>query len=208
MTHGQLSNVLNIGGDPHSSGPWSDIAHGLLWVLDKQTRKSVNFDGTTWAAVNEPLISYDVGVWANGNRSEFWLVYGLQGVFLWDQSQSRWAEVKRPKRDASVYEPYGVVGVLPIGSAPTFIVRHGPCETVTANTNGKAVFSISSKGIYEFDGFWKKLAAYPPEDRGPHSEVFLAANGEQVAYATSDGRSFSRVWTTENGRFRLLDFMK
>jgi hypothetical protein len=288
IVQSQLSKIYKIKGDGHSSAPWTDMAHHLLWTLDAETRKLVRFDGTTWSPVNEPRVGWDFSVWLGGNANGFWMI-GAR----WDSVNARWERTEIPPRDVPYNEPFGVIGVLPIRSTPLMIVRHwgphrgylkpvstesdtiaifndewhiirpargseffarsfttardigyicahdgtmlqisvkqitkldapGPCEIISTNSEGNLVVSIPTKGIFQFDGGWVKLADHPHPINAGKYQAYLAMDGREIAYAAvvedlpgfhpTDGVEswgpITQLWITQDGQFRLVRLRK
>jgi hypothetical protein len=104
------------------SGPWTDMAHQLCWIIDDQTGQLLSFDSTTWRRVRPPPATRYLGSGEGprfaGNENGFWLASG-GGAWRWERAQEIWIpESAGNSIDASV------IGVLPIGDALFFLVRH------------------------------------------------------------------------------------
>jgi hypothetical protein len=117
------------------SGPWLDRANQLLWVLDDHTNQLVNYNGTVWHRVNllEPQKGYfsrgDVleGIKPASNANGFWIQAGGT-VWRWDSTQNAWIFEHQPAPSVPSPDPRVTIGVLPIGTTPSLIVRHEVLE--------------------------------------------------------------------------------
>jgi hypothetical protein len=113
------------------SGPWLDMANQLLWVLDDQTNQLLSYDGTVWHRVNlpRPQKGYysrgDVleGIKPSSNAKGFWLQAG-GSVWQWDSTKNTWIFENQRTSNLSSQDADTIIGVLPIGTKPLFILRH------------------------------------------------------------------------------------
>jgi hypothetical protein len=112
------------------SGPWSDPANNLLWILDDQTGQFLNFDGTTWHRVNTPKPEHGYlsrgdaleGPKPIGNGSGFWMEYGGR-VWQWNSTKDSWTNELQPSPPSTSSGLSQAIGVLPIGQKLLFIER-------------------------------------------------------------------------------------
>lgn len=136
------------------SGPWLDEANRLLWLLDEHTRELLNFNGTIWhrVALPQPPKGYysrgDAleGIRAIGNANGFWLQSG-GGVWRWDSTENRWTVIPVPTLESQFAD--AIIGVMPLGAKPLFIVRHQVLSFLV-----KADEDFTSDTIVTDDGGW------------------------------------------------------